>query len=394
MERNAEGSTPGESVHELRETPLDEPVEEFLTAKSKGRTSDTGTYQRNLRRDVENFLAFLEDEPRRPPETFGHLSDRHLRQYARHLDRADLADGTVLTYYSNVSAYLGWCVREGYLGKNPAQSDRAKEPLPEDDGRRSGEKQAWTSEQRQAILRHVDDRADETLDQLGGPDSVPASDRDRWTAIKALRDRAFVYLLSYSGIRGAEILAHGEDDRRDGAEWSDLSVEDARVTVLAKTQDPDDRALPEPIHGPLERYERLLAPQEDWPLFPSLHRPSLYQRLREHPDVDEDRVGEVDTWDLFRGHGIRPPALSTDGGRRILKQLTEEAGIDVDDEHEYLTMHGARRGAGEVMVRAKGYAAAARLLDDTERMVRERYSHIEAGELAEQATEAFDAVDR
>jgi len=394
MDRNTDRSNLGDSVRELRETALNEPVEEFLTAKSKGRTSDTGTYQRNLRRDVENFLEFLESEPRRPPETFRALTARHLRQYARHLDRADLADGTVITYYSNVSAYLGWCVREGYLDENPAQSERAKEPLPEDDGRRSGEKQAWSSEQREAILWYVDDRADEALDQLGGPDSGPASDRDRWTAIKALRDRAFVYLLAYSGIRGAEILAHGEDDRRDGARWSDCLVEDARVTVLAKTQEPDDRALPAPIHGPLERYERLLAPLDDWPVFPTLHRPSLYQRLREHPDVDPERVGDADTWALFRDHGIRPPALSTDGGRQILKQVTEDAGIAVDDEHGYLTMHGARRGAGEVMVRAKGYAAAARLLDDTERMVRERYSHIEAGELAEQATEAFDAVDQ
>lgn len=73
--------------------------------------------------------------------------------------------------------------------------------------------------------------------------------------------------------------------------------------------------------------------------------------------------------------------------------MTEDAGIEVEDEHGYLTMHGARRWAGEVLVRAKGYAAAARLLDDTERMVRERYSHIEAGELSEEAAEAFETVD-
>lgn len=44
------------------------------------------------------------------------------------------------------------------------------------------------------------------------------------------------------------------------------------------------------------------------------------------------------------------------------------------------------------MVREKGYAAA-RLLDDTEEMVRERYPHIEAGELADEAGEVFDAQD-
>lgn len=45
------------------------------------------------------------------------------------------------------------------------------------------------------------------------------------------------------------------------------------------------------------------------------------------------------------------------------------------------------------MVRTHGYAAAARLLNNTEEMVRERYSHIEAGELAQEASAAFDAVD-
>jgi len=36
---------------------------------------------------------------------------------------------------------------------------------------------------------------------------------------------------------------------------------------------------------------------------------------------------------------------------------------------------------GEVLVRAFGYTVAARYLDNSEEMVRERYSHIEAGEL-------------
>jgi len=32
-------------------------------------------------------------------------------------------------------------------------------PLPEDDGRKPGDQQAWTSEQRHALTRHVDERA-------------------------------------------------------------------------------------------------------------------------------------------------------------------------------------------------------------------------------------------
>jgi len=32
-------------------------------------------------------------------------------------------------------------------------------PLPEDDGRKPGDQQAWTSEQRHTLTRHVDERA-------------------------------------------------------------------------------------------------------------------------------------------------------------------------------------------------------------------------------------------
>lgn len=38
-------------------------------------------------------------------------------------------------------------------------------------------------------------------------------------------------------------------------------------------------------------------------------------------------------------------------------------------------------------------AAAARLLANTERVVRESYANIEAGEVAQEATEAFEHVD-
>lgn len=41
----------------------------------------------------------------------------------------------------------------------------------------------------------------------------------------------------------------------------------------------------------------------------------------------------------------------------------------------------------------KGAAVAARYLDKSEGLSRERYSHIEAGELGDIATEALEAVD-
>lgn len=48
---------------------------------------------------------------------------------------------------------------------------------------------------------------------------------------------------------------------------------------------------------------------------------------------------------------------------------------------------------GEVQVRAFGYTVAARYLDNSEEIVRERYSHIEAGELGDVATETLTEID-
>lgn len=60
----------------------------------------------------------------------------------------------------------------------------------------------------------------------------------------------------------------------------------------------------------------------------------------------------------------------------------------------FLASHGGRRGMGKVLVRAFGYTVAARYLDNSEEMVRERYSHIEAGELGDVATEALEKLDQ
>ena len=91
---------------------------------------------------------------------------------------------------------------------------------------------------------------------------------------------------------------------------------------------------------------------------------------------------------------VQPPSITTDGARSILRRLTESAGIKIDHpKHEYLAPHGGRRGMGEVLVRASGYTVAARYLDNSEEMVRERYSYIEAGELGDVATEALEEID-
>lgn len=73
-----------------------------------------------------------------------------------------------------------------------------------------------------------------------------------------------------------------------------------------------------------------------------------------------------------------------------MQRVTESAGSDV--EAGYLQPYGGRRGRGEVVVRSRGFTAAARILDDSEE-VRQRYAHIEAGELADDLADAIDAID-
>jgi hypothetical protein len=78
----------------------------------------------------------------------------------------------------------------------------------------------------------------------------------------------------------------------------------------------------------------------------------------------------------------------------MLQRLTEAAEIDIDHpKHDSLAPHGGRRGMGEVFIQAFGYTVAACCLDNSEEMVRERYSHIEAGKLGDVATEALSEGD-
>jgi hypothetical protein len=111
-------------------------------------------------------------------------------------------------------------------------------------------------------------------------------------------------------------------------------------------------------------------------------------------DNDERRDEYARDLLLALDEDIRPPSITTDGGRSILQRLTGAAEINIEHpKHNYLAPHGGRRGMGEVLVRAFGYTVAARYLDNSEEMVRERYSHIEAGELGDVATEALDEID-
>jgi integrase len=222
-------------------------------------------------------------------------------------------------------------------------------------------------------------------------------------ALKAARDRALVVVLVYTADRVGELLRDPNDPRRRGVRWEDLSLDDGSMDVYRKKQQWDAASLPDPVISPLRSYRQLMdPPTERWPVFPTFDQRTLAELLQEElaergerPEVITECRNEY-ARDLLLAldEGIRPPSITTDGARSILQRLSETAEIDIDHpKHDYLAPHGGRRGMGEVLVRAFGYTVAARYLDNSEEMVRERYSHIEAGELGDVATEALSEVD-
>ena len=193
--------------------------------------------------------------------------------------------------------------------------------------------------------------------------------------------------------------------REGGAiEEDDIVLEDGSMDVYRKKQQWDAASLPDPVISPLRNYRKLIDPSTDrWPVFPTLDQRTLGELVQKEL---ADRGARADTIDERRGEyardlllaldeDIRPPSITTDGARLMLQRLSTAAEIDIDHlKHDYLAPHGGRRGMGEVLVRAFGYTVAARYLDNSEEMVRERYSHIEAGALGDVATEALDVIDK
>ena len=398
---------------------LESSLERYLQDKGKGRGGDGGNYRRNAARELKRFaewaagdrgsddsIGIVPDDVDRDP-TFEDLDERVFRAYARHLagDRG-LKQNTVRTYYRYISAWCGWCVNEGYLEAHYAQRASAMAPLPEDDGRKPGDQQAWTSEQRHALTRYVDERARDAVEAYTTlpPETGPLDkQRARYAALKAARDRALVFVLAYTAVRVGELLRDPNDPRRRGVRWDEISLADGSMNVYRKKQQWDAASLPDPVISPLRSYRKLMdPPSQRWPVFPTLDQRTLAALVRdeladrgERPDAVEKRRDEyVRDLLLALDADVRPPSITTDGARSVLRRLSDSAPIDIDHpKHEYLAPHGGRRGMGEVLVRAFGYTVAARYLDNSEEMVRERYSHIEAGELGDVATEALEEID-
>lgn len=309
------------------------------------------------------------------------------RQFARHL-KSQVNDGefkpsTARTYYAIVRAFLSFCEADELIDGNPAKAHRATEELPEDPG--DADRQFWSADARKALLEYVDERVQRALD--GEADVA----RDR-----AYRDRALVYLLALSGVRGAEVFAVSSDDRRNGITWDDVDLEDGAVRVLGKSRQYEYAQLPERAASALDRYKRVVDPSsDDWPVFPTEHVPSKYRTVRdqlaeEYPSDEIDRILEEHSIDeVLRQYDVVPPSITTNGARNVMQRLCETADIAVDGD--YLKPHGARRGLGHELY-AKGHAelAQAALRHASIETTHESYSDIQAADTARRVDDILD----
>ncbi|MDF9747873.1 tyrosine-type recombinase/integrase [Natrinema salsiterrestre] len=381
METTDSGPSP---TGKLLENALDECIRSFDGNYDGDPSEIDGNYPRNLHRVTSKWITWC---GKRETHTLEDVSVRTMQRYASHLEqrvRAKQADSSkgisassAWTYYNYISAFLSWAVRWEYLAENPAEKERAKKEMPSRSTSNSGDQQFWQPEQRRAIMDYVDEQAREAIDA------------DGMDAFEQVRNRALLAVLAYTGVRGAELLADSRDSRRNGIRWGDVDLEDGYLDVLGKSQDEEETALPEQAVEPLRRLETLLMPpNEDWPVFPSRHPPSLYDAI----DNSEHDRPDGNPWEFVLERDIKPPSMSKSGARTLMKRLSKEADVPLEDSpKDYLTLHGARRGVGEKLYREHGAAASQRTLRHADpQTTSEMYSHIEASELAEDNTEVFE----
>ncbi|WP_222913227.1 tyrosine-type recombinase/integrase [Natrinema sp. SYSU A 869] len=349
---------------------VEETVERYLEKKL-----ESGGSRATMKPVLKDFAMFCEDEG---IELVADLDSGDCREYGLEL-REDYIDGeiagsTANTYFAYVRAFLSFCVRDELLDTNPAQTERAEEFLPED--KPTGETQFWDPAQRDRLIAYANERIDmareETID-------VPLE--------RAYRDRTIVILLAELGLRGAELFRDRNDADREGLWWDDVELERGRLEVYGKSRELEPVGLTEAAHDALSRLQRVQEPPtDDWPLFPTDHAASKYAAVDEATGERPEPGSDIDA--ILRDQEIAPPSITKEAGRQILKQLTDEAGIEVDGDAEYLQPHGARRALGAELYE-KGHSELAQkaLRHESIETTHKAYSDIQAENVAESIDE-------
>ncbi|OVE82877.1 tyrosine-type recombinase/integrase [Natronolimnobius baerhuensis] len=311
-------------------------------------------------------------------ERVDELTTDDLRDYGLELRSAsidgDIAGSTANTYFRYIRAFLSFCVRDGKLDTNPADTEAAEEFLPEDTPTR--DTQFWEPDQRKRLLEYADERVrmarDETID-------TPLE--------RAYRDRTIVVLLAELGLRGAELFRDPNDDARDGLQWGDVDLANGRLEVFGKSREYETVGLTRDAQDALERLQRVQDPPTDeWPLFPTDHAASKYDAVETATGERPPTGTDIDA--VCREQRIAPSSITKEAGRQILKQLTAEAGIELTGDADYLQPHGARRALGaELYKQGHSELAQSALRHSSIETTHEAYSDIKAEDIAKSIDE-------
>jgi integrase len=362
-----------EESHPALDSDLRALVNRYLTSQ---RTTGSQAYASTAASVLNRWAAWMRQESHEldelnDPQTGPQVLNEYALQLANRVANDELVTATAERYFAIVSACLSFGVRQGALDRNPALAEAASESLPQQQRSDWTDQQFWTPAQRQAIVEFVDEQA-------AAPDA---------TLIET-RNRALVRVLAYSGVRGAEILSHTKDDRkgRNGLRWENVDFDAGTMLIFGKNQTWERTPLPSKCLPAVRDFHSALDPEDaQWPVFPSGHSPSLYDKARAELG---DRFNSLlaaeqgDIWQLLRVQNISPPPLTTAGARSVMKRLTDEADIDVDGE--YLKLHGGRRGLGDLLYRIDRGHAQDILRHDDLSTTQKAYQHIDAEERREQ----------
>ncbi|WP_276258979.1 tyrosine-type recombinase/integrase [Haloglomus litoreum] len=358
-------------------------VDRYLTSQ---RTTGSQAYASTAASVLNRWEAWMATESHEldelnDPQTGARVLNEYALQLAERVANDELVAATAERYFAIVSACLSFGVRQGALDRNPALAEAASESLPQQQRSDRTDQQFWTAVQREAIVEFVDERA------AAAPDA----------ALMECRNRALVRILAYSGVRGAEILSHTKDDRegRNGLRWENVDFDAGTMLIFGKNQTWERTPLPSKCLPAVRELHSALAPEDgQWPVFPSGHSPSLYEKARAELGDRFDRLladEHGDIWQLFRVQNLSPPPLTTAGARSVMKRLTDEADLDVDGE--YLKLHGGRRGLGDLLYRIDRGHAQDILRHDDLSTTQKAYQHIDAEERREQLDRHLEDTD-
>jgi integrase len=379
-ENSVRDATPGK-------TTLDRAIDTYLSDKRTGDDDRPGRYYRHAKSVLGRWTDWLETQ--RGVESVDALETTDLRRWARSLRDSDLAAASAGNYFAVVRAFCSWCVREGLIEVNPADPDRASEPLSGADGI-DPDRQFWSTEAREELVKWVRGRVSSAYER---PMLPPSERRQR------VREYAIVAVLAYSGARGAELFRSVDDARRDGVTWDDVDLDNEILEVLGKSGKREEVPLPGPAADAVGMYRHELTAAvddelpEEWPVFPTRHRPSLYAAVREHltdRSIDAEALLETNDVEVVAAeYAIPVPAVTIEGARRVMERICGGAEVAIDGE--YLKPHGGRRQLGDEVYREDPALAQQLLRHRNIETTKKSYSYIETSEVGDVVE---DVVDR